>query len=44
MNEEGTLIIKNLDKSAEGTYKCKAENKLGTATEVFNVNIQGTLN
>ena len=32
-----------MDKSAAGTYKCKAENNLGTATEVFNVAIQGTL-
>nr|XP_049697507.1 hemicentin-2-like [Helicoverpa armigera] len=40
MEEDGTLIIKNIDHSAEGTYVCIAENRFGNDTEFYEVKVK----
>ncbi|CAH2087946.1 unnamed protein product [Euphydryas editha] len=39
-DENGTLIIKNVNEKSSGTYKCKAENSLGSDSEEFYVTVQ----
>nr|XP_026491834.1 hemicentin-1-like isoform X1 [Vanessa tameamea] len=39
IEEDGTLIIKNVNKYSSGTYLCKAENSLGHVSEEFYVKV-----
>ncbi|XP_046970773.1 hemicentin-1-like [Vanessa cardui] len=39
VEEDGTLIIKNVNKYSAGTYLCKAENTLGHVSEEFYVKV-----
>lgn len=37
--ENGTLVIKNIDKDVSGTYVCEAKNNLGRDTEAYEVEV-----
>ncbi|XP_028169127.1 hemicentin-1-like isoform X2 [Ostrinia furnacalis] len=40
IEEDGTLVIKNLDRKSAGTYVCTAQNSLGSAIQALYVNIK----
>ncbi|CAG5054402.1 unnamed protein product [Parnassius apollo] len=39
IEEDGTLVIKNIDDYNDGMYTCVAQNSVGTDSEVFNINV-----
>lgn len=41
IEEDGTLVIKNVDKVAEGVFSCNAENRLGFDYETYEVIVEG---
>ncbi|KAH9643686.1 hypothetical protein HF086_001796 [Spodoptera exigua] len=41
MEDDGTLLIKNIDRAAEGTYLCLAENSVGNASDYYEVIVKG---
>ncbi|KAF9424430.1 hypothetical protein HW555_000569 [Spodoptera exigua] len=43
MEDDGTLLIKNIDRAAEGTYLCLAENSVGNASDYYEVIVKDLL-
>ncbi|KAJ8720967.1 hypothetical protein PYW08_006432 [Mythimna loreyi] len=43
MEDDGTLVIKNIDRDSEGTYVCLAQNVLGYDTEAYEVIVRDSL-
>lgn len=41
MEADGTLLIKNIDRAAEGTYVCLAENSVGKDSDYYEVIVKG---
>lgn len=42
MEEDGSLIIKNIDKNAAGSYVCQARNEYSVDMEAFDVVVKCT--
>ncbi|CAH1634799.1 unnamed protein product [Spodoptera littoralis] len=43
MEDDGTLLIKNIDRTAEGTYMCLAENVVGKDSDYYEVIVKDLL-
>ncbi|CAK1589083.1 unnamed protein product [Parnassius mnemosyne] len=39
IEEDGTLVIKNIDDTNEGLYICIAQNSIGTDSDIFKINV-----
>lgn len=44
MEEDGTLVIKNVDDLTNGSYICQAQNVLGIDTEAYDVEVSSEYN
>ncbi|XP_022823577.1 hemicentin-2-like isoform X2 [Spodoptera litura] len=43
MEDDGTLLIRNIDRATAGTYMCLAENSFGTASDYYEVVVKNSL-